>query len=116
MHVEPVLEAQLDSSKVWLCQKAFQGLKISPQAWGIHSTKKVNDMSYDQLVSDLSMYVKKRSQRQDVSIFLCHMDDVVGTVPDEHLMKVFEHMKTSLCLMDVVVLRNGGDTVNFFGS
>ena len=27
----------------------------------------------------------------------------------------FEHMKTSLCLTDVVVLRHEGDTVNFFG-
>ena len=33
VYVEPAPEAQLDSSKVWLCKKAFQGLKISPQAW-----------------------------------------------------------------------------------
>ena len=52
VYVEPALEAQLDSSKVWLCKKAFQGLKISPQAWGIHSTHKVNDMNYGQLISD----------------------------------------------------------------
>ena len=32
VYVEPALVAQLDSSKVWLCKKAFQGLKISPQA------------------------------------------------------------------------------------
>ena len=43
------------------------------------------------------------------------MDDVVGTGPDEHLMSDFEHMKTSLYLADVVVLRNEGDTVNFLG-
>ena len=44
---EPVYvpEAQLDSSKVRLCKKAFQGLKISREAWGIHSTQKINDMS-----------------------------------------------------------------------
>ena len=30
-------------------------------------------------------------------------------------MSDFEHMKTSLCLTDVVVLRHEGDTVNFFG-
>ena len=39
------------------------------------------------------------------------MDDVVGTGPAEHLMSDFEHMKTSLCLTDVVVLRNESDTV-----
>ena len=34
---------------------------------------------------------------------LRHMDDVVGTGPQEHLMNDFEHMKTSLHLTDVVV-------------
>ena len=78
VHVEPVLGAQLDSFKEWLCKKALQGLKICPQAWGIHH------MSYDQLISDPSMYVKKRSQRSDDSILLRHIFDVVGTGPDEH--------------------------------
>ena len=96
-HVEPVLGAHVDSSKVWLCKKAVQGLKISPQAWGIHSTKKINDTGYDQLVSDLSTYVKKRTQRQHDSILLRHMDDVVDAAPEEHLMSD---------LTDVVVLRN----------
>ena len=100
-YVEPALEAQLDSSKVWLCKKAFQGLKISPKAWRIHSTPKINDTSYNQLISDSSTYVKKRAQRSDDSILLRHMDDVVGTGPDEHLMSDFEHMKTSLYLTDV---------------
>ena len=58
------LEAQLDSSKVWLCKKACQGLKISPEAWCIHSTQKINDMSYNQLTSDVSTYVKKSAQRR----------------------------------------------------
>ena len=31
-------------------------------------------------------------------------------------MSDFEHMKTSLYLIDVVVLRHEGDTVNFLGS
>ena len=52
VYVEPAPEAQLDSSKVWFCKKVFPGLKISPQAWCIHSTQKINDMNYDQLVSD----------------------------------------------------------------
>ena len=114
-YVEPAPEAQLDSSKVWLCKKAFQGLKISPQAWHIYSTQKVNDMNYNQLISDPSMYVKKRAQRSDDSILLRHMDDVVGTGPDEHLMSDFEHMMTSLYLTDVVVLRHESGTVNFLG-
>ena len=72
-------------------------------------------MSYNQLVSDPSTYVKKRTRRSEVSIFLRHMDDVVGTGPDGHLMSDFEHMKTSLYLTDVVVLRHEGDTVNISG-
>ena len=46
-----------------------------------------------------------RRGRSD-SILLRHMDDVVGTGPEEHLMSDFEHMKTSLYLTDVVVLRS----------
>ena len=106
-------EAQLDSSKVWLCKKAFRGLMISPQAWCDHNTQKINDMNYKQLISDPSTYVKKRAQRSDASILLRHMDDVVCTGPDEHLMSDFEHMKASLYLTDVVVVRHEGDTVNF---
>ena len=40
-------------------------------------------------ISDLSKYVKKRAQRSDDSILLRHMDDVVGTGPDEQLMSDF---------------------------
>ena len=76
--------------------------------WGIHSTQK----SYDQLISDP---LKKRAQRSDESILLRHMDDVVGTGPEEHLMSDFEHTETSLYLTDVVALRHEGDTVNFLG-
>ena len=39
----------------------------------------------------------------------------MGTGPDEHLMSDFEHMKTSLFLTDVVVLRHEGGTVNSLG-
>ena len=81
--------------------------------WGIHSTQKINDMNYNQLISDPSTYVKKRAQRLDDSILLRHIYDVVGTGPEEHLMSDFEQMKTSLYLTDVVVMRHEGDTVNF---
>ena len=83
--------------------------------WCIHSTQKNNDMSYNQLISDPSTYVKNRAQRSDDTILMRHMDDVVGTGPDEHLMSDFENTKTSLYLTDVVVLRHEGDTVNFLG-
>ena len=115
VYVEPAPEAQLDSSKVWLCKNAFQGLKIYPQAWCIHSTQKINDMNYSQLISDSSTYAKKRAQRSDDSILLRHMDDMVGTGPEEHLMGDFEHVKTCQYLTDVVVLRHESDTVNFLG-
>ena len=84
VYVETAPEAQLDSSKVWLRKKACQGVKISPQAWSIHRTQKINDMSYNQLISDPSTYVKKPAQRSDDSILLRYIDDVVGTGPDEH--------------------------------
>ena len=60
-------------------------------------------MNYSQLISDPSMYVKKRAQRSDGSILPRHMDDVVGTGPEEHLLSDFEHMKTSLYLTDGVM-------------
>ena len=72
-------------------------------------------MSYNQLVSVPSTYVKKRAQRSDDWILSRHRVDVVGTGPHEHLMSDFEHMKTSLYLTDMVVLLNEGDTVNFLG-
>ena len=85
---EPALEAQLDPWKVWLCKEAFQRLNL-PQAWGIHSTQKINDLHYDQLISDPSTYVKKRARRSDGSILLRHMYDMVGTGLEEHLMSDF---------------------------
>ena len=115
VYVEPASEAQLDSPKVWLCKKAFQGFKISPQAWSIHSTQRINDMNYNQLISDPSTYVKKRAQRSEDSILLRRMDDADGTGLDEHFMSDFEHMKTSLYLTDLVVLPHEGDTANFLG-
>ena len=83
VYVEPAPEAPLDSSKVLLCKKAFQGLKISLQDWCIHSTQRINDMNCSQLIFDLSTYVKKRAQRSEDSVLLRHMDDVVGGGPDE---------------------------------
>ena len=80
---------------------------------GVFTAQKINDMNYNQLISDPSTYVKKRGQRSDDSILLRHMDDVVGTGPEEHLMSDFEHMKTSLYLTDVVVLRNERDSQLF---
>ena len=43
------------------------------------------------------------------------MDDEVGTAPEEHLMRDFGHMKTSLQSVCEVVLRKQGDTVIFWG-
>ena len=82
---------------------------------GIHSTQKIKDMNCRQLISDPLTYVKKRAPRSDDSILLRHTDDVVATGHEEHLMSALEHMKTSLYLTDVVVLRHEGDTVNFVG-
>ena len=79
--------------------------------WCIHSTQKINDMSYNQWISDPSTYAEKRKQRFEDSILL----DVVGTGPYEHLMSDCEHMKTSLYLTDVVVLRLEDNTVDFGG-
>ena len=53
--------------------------------------------------------------RRSDEILLRHMDYVVVTGSEEHLLSDFEHMKTSLYLTDVVVLRSEGDTINFLG-
>ena len=63
----------------------------------IHSTQKINDMSFNQLISDPSTYVKKRTQRSEDSILLRHMDDLVGTGSEEHLMSDFEHTVFDRC-------------------
>ena len=96
-------------------QESFPRTRDFSSGLCIHSTQKINDMSYNQLISDPSTYVKKRTQQSEDSIILRQMDDVVGSGPHEHLMSDFEHMKTSLYLTDVVVLRHKGDTVSFLG-
>ena len=68
-----------------------------------------------QLVDIRSFDVREDTCTCDHSILLRHMDDVVGTGPDAHLLSDFERMKTSVYLTDVVVLRHEGDTVNFSG-
>ena len=44
VYVEAAPEAQLDSSKVWLCKRAFQGLKISPQAYSQHTENQRHEL------------------------------------------------------------------------
>ena len=57
--------------------------------------------------------VKKRANRSDDSILLRYIDDVVVVGPDEHFMIDFEHDDQSV--LDVVLLRLEGDTVNCLG-
>ena len=113
--LEPSTRRWCRTPRRWTCPTLSQQQPSGCVTWCIHSTQKINDMSYDQLISDPSTYVKKRAQRSDDSILLRHMDDVVGTGPEEHLMSDFAHMKTSLYLTDAVVLRHEGDTVNLLG-
>ena len=70
-------------------RKLFKDSRFLLRPEGSHRTEKINDMSYNQLISDSSTYVKKLAQRSDDSILLRHTDDVVGTGPDEHLMSDF---------------------------
>ena len=113
--LEPSMRRWCPTPRRWTCPMLLRQHPNGCVTWCIHRTQKINDMSCNQLKSDPSMYVKKRAQRSEDSILLRHMDDVVGTGPDSHLTSDFEHMKTSLCLTDVVVLRHEGDTVNFLG-
>ena len=88
--IRATLEAQLESSKVWLCKKAFQGLKISPQAWGIHSTQKKRhelqpvDIRTIRRFDPLASHGCRggyRSRRTSHERFLTHEDQsVFGTV------------------------------------
>ena len=86
VYVEQVLAAKMDPSKVWLCSTAFQGLKISPQARGILSTKNTNDMGFDQLVSDPSANVAKRAQR--------HLDSIL----DRWMTRSAPHQRSISCV------------------
>ena len=86
VYVEQVLAAKVDPSKVWLCRTAFQGLKISHQAWGILSTKNINDMGFDQLISDPSAYVAKRAQR--------HLDSIL----DRWMTRSAPHQRSISCV------------------
>ena len=61
--------------KYGFARKLFKDSRFSLQAWGIHSTRRINDMSHNQLISDPSTCVKKRSQRSEDSTLLRHMDD-----------------------------------------
>ena len=97
-------------------QESFSGTQDLSSGLGYSQHTENNDMNCDQLISDPSTYVKKRAQRSEDSILLCHMDDVVGTGPDEHSMSDFELMKTSLYLTDVVVLRHEGRHSQLFRS
>ena len=67
VYVEPAPEEQVGIFQgTAFCKKAFQGLMLSPQAWGIHSTQKINDRSYNQLVSDPATFV--RNVHNDLTI------------------------------------------------
>ena len=69
----------------WTCPVWWRQQQSWYVTWSVHSTQKINDLSYNQLISNPSTYVKKRTQRSEDSILLRHMDDVVGTGPDEQL-------------------------------
>ena len=88
VYVEPVCGAQVDPSKVWLCKTAFQGQdfatgladsKTPGTCSGANTVKKKNKRELhsseltEELVSDPSTYVKKRTQGQDGPILLRHM-------------------------------------------
>ena len=94
VNVEPVPEAQLDFFPRY--GHARMGSRTQDFSSGLVSSQHTeNDMIYDQLISDLSTYRKKRTQRSDDSTVLRH-SDVVGTGPEEHLMCDFERIWTSL--------------------
>ena len=112
--LEPYTRQWCQTPRRWTCPTCLQEQPSGCVTWGIHSAQKINHTSYDQLISDPSTYVKKGTQRSDDSILLRHMDAVVGTGPDEHLLKFVERMKTNLYLTDAVVMPNGKVTIFFF--
>ena len=75
LHAQLLPEARVQHSTFSLCKKAFQGVKISPQASEILSTEKIGVMGHEQLKSDPSKFVAKREKRKDDSILLRHMHD-----------------------------------------
>ena len=66
-----------DSSKVWLCKKAFQGLKISPQAWSRLEPREMVQTGLLELVgrSD-SDWAGDSTTRQSVTGYHCDVQNV----------------------------------------
>ena len=86
MYVEPAPEAQFQGLALPECLSRTQDFSAG---LGNQSAQKINDMSYDQLISEPPTYVKVRTQRSDDAIFMRLMDDVVGMGPEGHLMSDF---------------------------
>ena len=58
VYVEPAPEAQVVRTGSLALQESFFRVSGFRHKLGIQNTKKINDVSFDQLVSDLSTFVK----------------------------------------------------------
>ena len=96
LFLKPYTRRWWQKPRKWTCPTWLPKQRSACVTWCIDSTQKIDGMSSNQWISDPSTYAKKRTQRSDYSNLLRHMDDVVGTGPEEHLMSDFEHMETSL--------------------
>ena len=69
--LEPSTRRWYQIPRRWTCPVLSWQQPSVCVTWGIHSTQKINDMSYNQLISDPSTYVKKRTQPSEDSTFSC---------------------------------------------
>ena len=81
--LEPYTRQWCLTPRRWACSTWLLEQPSGCVTWGIHSTQKINDISSDHLISHPSTNMKKHTQRADDSILLRHMDDVVGTGPED---------------------------------
>ena len=88
LHIRAIHATMVPDSKKMDMAKWERDLRYS-QRTAKHELRPVEVRSFD---------VTKRAQRSDDAILLRHMDEVVGTGPEEHLMSDFVHIMTSLCL------------------
>jgi hypothetical protein len=109
--VEPVPEAGLPPHLVWKCLKAFQGLKVSPQAWGEHCDKKFEELGMHPTKGDPCLYVNK-----DATLYLLrHMDDLIIIGEDGKVRRLIEKLQKTVLLSCVSHLTRPGDEVIFLG-
>ena len=99
----PGFEMPNSESKVCKLKKALYGLKQAPRAWNKKIDSFLQSIDFKQCVSDASMYVKKKDEKQ--VIIIIYMDDLVHIFDDEEgIGQTQECLKTEFEMTDLGIL------------